>query len=370
MPKIDAKITFLILSAILIIAFFVKATRPSNDQAASADVTTSGEPALRVPLAESIAQRARFEQEFRQRPKTVGYPFRDLYEKYIGSIGANGIIATLEKINPFCHEEAHDLGKVIFFELGDVGTSLRTCEGACTDGCMHGVVMEFFTRSATTTLGSDPHVELGNVEKNMDAFCRRKAFQTDYDRPDCAHGVGHAVMFLADYDIGKAMEACGHFKDRSLQVYCATGAYMEYVTTHDAADSLTQSMFYPCETSPFSRACFAYKVPFVLVRETAEGGGNETVADDCMKLAGTLRDDCFNGFGAAFMEALSSGKASLASACRFGVTRDRDTCIAGAMANVARYHPLAVDGLCDALPSSGERDSCFLSGSGRGHVPK
>jgi hypothetical protein len=370
MPAARLKMTVLMLATLAVAACCVAwAFRVQQGQAAAVDDSMSKADALQVPMPDSAGQRARFEAEFLKRPKSEDYPFRDLYQEYLSSIGANGLLTTLWKIDPSCHEEAHDAGKVIYAKLRDVGAALRACQTACTDGCMHGVVMEFFAASATATKEGDSHVELADVEKGMGAFCRRAEFHTAYDQPDCAHGVGHAVMYLADYDIGKALEACRRFDDGLMSYYCATGAYMEYLTTHDKEDGHSHGLFYPCENASYSRACFAYKVPHILVRKKTEPDGAQAVADACLKLDRTQRESCFYGFGVAFMEALSGGNGSLASICRFGDRNDQDACIEGAMANMARYHPQQVDRLCAALPSE-ERGPCLASGSSRGAAPQ
>ena len=66
-----------------------------------------------------------------------------------------------------------------------------------------------------------------------------------YSPGDCAHGVGHALMWLADYDVQPALDACKLFVEPPLAYYCATGAYMEYVTERDpGADTYTEADAY------------------------------------------------------------------------------------------------------------------------------
>src|SRR5437016_6741414 len=54
--------------------------------------------------------------------------------------GANGVLDGVEQLWPHCHEEAHDLGKVVYARLRELARSLQVCANRCNAGCMHGVL--------------------------------------------------------------------------------------------------------------------------------------------------------------------------------------------------------------------------------------
>src|SRR5207248_2862815 len=71
---------------------------------------------------------------------------------------------------------------------------------------------------------------------------------------DGAHGVGAALMWLADYDVPPALDACRLSVKTALAYYCATGAYMAYVTERDSEDAKSRSLLYPCDTFEYPTA--------------------------------------------------------------------------------------------------------------------
>ena len=132
--------------------------------------------------------------EFIQALPRVGKNNRELVEISLSVIGANGALDGIERVWPKCHSEAHDLGKVIFARIREVGMSLRVCGDRCNSGCMHGVLMEAF---ATIGKASPHHMDLGVLRPAINDLCQRNPVMTaSYSPGDCAHGVGHALMLL------------------------------------------------------------------------------------------------------------------------------------------------------------------------------
>ena len=90
----------------------------------------------------------------------TGEPEREVFQKYLNSLGPVALLDYLEIHNPRCHGEAHELGRVIFHQSQDIGLALQTCGNRCTNACMHGVVSEAF--------GQATHEE---VIQQMTQFC-------------------------------------------------------------------------------------------------------------------------------------------------------------------------------------------------------
>ncbi|MGI9291484.1 MAG: hypothetical protein ACR2QG_09460, partial [Gammaproteobacteria bacterium] len=76
---------------------------------------TDHEKTLQVPLAGTVHQRAKLADAIRAQSN---FNLRELYAEYIDVVGANGIIAALEEVDPACHDRGHDLGKVIYSLTG------------------------------------------------------------------------------------------------------------------------------------------------------------------------------------------------------------------------------------------------------------
>ena len=77
---------------------------------------------LYIPLQHTVLARQEFLKAFRaSEPQHRAA----LYEKFLPRIGANGIRQEIQTVHPICHDEAHDLGRLIFAKLGVVGELRR-----------------------------------------------------------------------------------------------------------------------------------------------------------------------------------------------------------------------------------------------------
>ena len=110
---------------------------------------------------------------------------RAVFEKYLPRLGAATLLDFLERRYPGCHAQSHELGQAIFSMTRDVETALKRCDTRCTSGCMHGVVTAAFGDAT-----------FGAVLARMDEFCPRGEMAAIHQPGNCAHGLGHALMFV------------------------------------------------------------------------------------------------------------------------------------------------------------------------------
>jgi protein O-mannosyl-transferase len=316
--------------------------------------------AFQIPLAKTREQRRAFSRDLQQ---LTSYKkadlLRNVYERYIDVIGANGILETLQGARPTCHWEGHPLGMVIYARLRDLGRSLLTCQDGCNSGCMHGVIMEAFKgearkgapRQTRAPDAAPPSVfdRSRTLKERVQRLCDDPGVARLYKKGDCSHGVGHALMNSAGEDVQRAVRQCAFFDQYPMQYYCATGAYMEYVTHHDEQDAQTRSLFYPCDIGDYPAACFRYKMVHVLHRHYASGGSLRAIIDQCVALSGKFRLGCFHGLGNAHMGFLSRGKMALGDVCGFGTDQDQSVCIDGAVERLAKYYPDKARRACEKL---------------------
>lgn len=269
---------------------------------------------------------------------------RELYERDFDQLGVNGILDVLHDIDPTCHYEAHDLGKIVFAKLQAVGPALEACNDGCYSACMHGVMMEAFATA-------DDHVQIKDIMHLFPTFCFDEQITELHKPGDCAHGVGHALMFLSNYQVADAVDACSGFEDKVMEYYCATGAYMEYNTQRKEEDSKTQPLFYPCDANKFPAACFRYKMLPVLSMLSKEHGLNaiSMVAKECEALDGFYRLGCFHGFGNAHMAQVYAGFISIKTICGFGTEQDQYVCIEGVIERLAKFHKDTALKACEDL---------------------
>jgi len=315
---------------------------------------------LQVPFEETIEERSALMKAIVERFHSGNpyFVYRDIYEEYLDAVGANGLISSIETLFPSCHSEGHDLGKVIYAQLNNIGEALRTCQKSCYSGCLHGVLMEAFTGfeeeekmhdHAEEVPTSHRHVAVDDVRGQIEGFCDRPEVSRLYKIGDCVHGVGHALMYLSDYDIPKALALCELLEDKPLIYYCATGAYMEYVTLRAAEDAETHSLFYPCDTQPYPAACFRYKMTQVIARHYQQNRTFEELVEYCSGLNKAARLGCFHGLGNAHIGYVALQRIRLADLCQYGSSDDQYVCIEGAVERLAKYHPEKAAEACASL---------------------
>ena len=337
------KTKWMLASATVIVAVAVVFLGRGN---AGSRATPSSEPAadslLNIPLEGTVAARQEFVQAYRRGDARHALA---LYEQYLPRIGANGLREAIKSVYPNCHDEAHDLGKAIFARLRDVGASLESCADACASGCMHGVLMQLFTDTTSAVAADGAHQHSGqltaaDVAAQIPTFCERPAMTRMYSPGDCAHGVGHAAMFLASYDIPAGIDLCENFPSHALRYYCATGAYMEYRGSRRArADYPTRGAFFPCDAARYPAACFRYVMTNTIRWHYAKKGTLEGLEEQCASLSGKYRLGCFHGIGNAHVGRLGRGAVTLAAVCGYGTRDDQTACVEGAMERLGKFTP-------------------------------
>lgn len=316
--------------------------------------------ALQVPLDQTTEERKQVIEDLK---KTTNYNMRPVYEKWIDQVGANGLIAAVTEMNPTCHDEAHDLGKVIYEKTQDIGEALDICQDACYSGCMHGVLMEVFTEgSGQTDDGVSPyvpaeHVQIDDVKDRISTICDKTVATGLYKAGDCAHGIGHGLMYLADYDIPRALALCDTFDTYPMRYYCATGAYMEYVERGPKIPPTGATQFYPCDVSAYPAACFRYEMPHVVATAYQQKDGFHQLIADCEAMDGNTRLGCFHGLGNANMPYVRSKAATLSQVCSYGNHDDQYVCVEGVMERFAKYFPDEAPAACGTV-DGWEKDLC------------
>lgn len=317
---------------------------------------------LNIPFEHTVHARQEFVQAYRAADSRHAAA---LYEQFLPRIGANGLREGIEAVHPTCHDEAHDLGKVIFSKLRDVGASLESCADACASGCMHGVLMQFFTDGRPLNESSHQHparLTAAEVAGRIPTFCESQALTRMYSPGDCAHGVGHAVMFLSKYDVSAGIDLCERFPSYALRYYCATGAYMEYRIVRSPADYPVHGGLYPCDTARYPAACFRYVMTNTIRWHIAKGGTLKSLQEQCAGLSGKYRLGCFHGIGNALVGRIARGRMTVAQLCGFGNREDQTVCVEGAMERLGKFTPALAVERCEPL-ADWRREVCQTAAS-------
>lgn len=313
----------------------------SASETRSESGTDESERRLQIPLERTTALRAQFETELRA---LKGDDLRAFYTGWIDRIGANGITDTLKRVEPGCHGRGHDLGKLLFEKIGEIQRALASCDEVCNSGCMHGVFRQAMSGEAAR--GADGKMDPLRLAKRVEADCGANG---EYPIGDCIHGLGHAFMYEADYDVEAAIGYCERLGDHARKYYCATGAYMELANNPPSGYLDGKSIYFPCDRSPYPAACFRYRFPVSLPEFYGGGGKFPELASGCEALANPYRLGCFHGIGNGHLRTLIRTPETLGELCGRGSRDDQAVCIEGAMERMARYHNALAQRACASL---------------------
>lgn len=335
----------------------------------SAELSPDYSDELYVDPASAHKARAEYVKVMRVAATRENADLRTINERYVDLIGSNGLLDGIEEVWDPCHVQGHDIGKVLYAKTKNINKALRACSDRCSSGCMHGVLMEAFTKQSyvhvhedgVEHVHEDEHVEVEQIVEAMNEFCFDNDEMSSYGPGECAHGTGHALMYLSGYDIPTALEACKGFDNKNMEYFCATGGYMEYVLAKDPEESKTQSLFYPCETKHYPGACMINKVGLVAERMFNEGKDTDDIIEECKQFEGITRLGCFNGLGLSHSRILGEGKMKVKEVCK-GSEEEQTVCIEGALEFAGKYFEDKIPFICDQL-SGKKKEICLVAGS-------
>jgi len=257
-----------------------------------------------------------------------------------------------------CHRIAHVIGSAVFARNeGDVARTFATGSSVCASGYYHGILERAFA-------GVRSEAGLGRIARSLcvGLGIRRRGF-LDYQ---CRHGLGHGLMIQTGYDLPLALATCGRLGTGWDEVTCASGAFMENVSTRFGFRSAWLSEddpLHPCGTVPtrLRRPCYGRATTWALqlnrndFEATAEtcaavgdpwarfcfrGFGRDAVVEakyadvsrvlELCELAAGYRPDCLYGAARTFSDgAALQGARRAAAFCRKAPAADRDACVAG-----------------------------------------
>lgn len=265
---------------------------------------------------------------------------RTVFAAYLEKMSANEIVAALEASFPQCHMEAHNLGKALLAKIGDVNVAIEACGYGCTGGCFHGVLMELFTSS-----GKDDHVHFEETAERIKTVCSSPPVTT-YNQPgNCPHGVGHALAYLSNYDLEKALLYCALFEDKAIEYYCATGVFMEYHIEKGEPDIATRPLHYPCDRfTEFPAGCYRYKM-----QNLSKHFERSFLESECLKLNDRTQAGCFYGIGFAYSPLVFENPAFLSELCVKGTKRDRELCVEAISEEITEFDKDTAERACASL---------------------
>lgn len=147
-----------------------------------------------------------------------------------------------------CHSVTHYLGQAEYKRIKDLKLLFSKSSRACLGGVYHGAVEGYFM-DKNIVLGKENFVE---TKKEVEKICGKiEDHKRQQDFIECNHGLGHAVMYVTDYNLPRALDYCDAINTNNERELCYTGALMANSDSFGNNDHKTQyvkedDLLYPC----------------------------------------------------------------------------------------------------------------------------
>ncbi len=192
-----------------------------------------------------------------------------------------------------CHQLAHVIGRASAKKNDlNVANTFEKGNKFCASGYYHGAM-----ESITAVVGATKIKEgINNVCK---PFKETNSYKSEHY--DCAHGLGHGVMSMENYELFQALSDCELLVDDWERESCATGVFMEnimgvinnpdYTTKYLKTDDL----LYPCTAVAdiHQNACYINQTSYALRQLNYDF---DKMFDLCKK-ANNYANTCYQSLG-------------------------------------------------------------------------
>lgn len=301
----------------------------------------AGNPTLSSLPAKQVSEERK--DQFRQIVKSHfnEIPVEKLADAY-NEIGFQNIINILQEEDRFCHTKAHNVGKVVYDNLQDLGKSISQCSSNCAGGCFHGVLMRAFQ----SLNQQSTHVTSNDLKQKAEVVCEVSA-KNGYSQGPCIHGIGHAFLYLQNGNINRAIADCYALEQKGLIYYCATGVYMEVFQNPKTKypDNGT-----PCDKAEFPAACYRYQIAGQLKQRSWEH-----VKDFCLSRP-TKKEQrgCMHGLGFNLYQSLIENPEKLIGYCQSEDPLNERLCIEGAIGVLSVFDKATSEKVCATFSGDNE----------------
>lgn len=224
-----------------------------------------------------------------------------------------------------CHPVVHAIGRETFRLKGNIHDSFMACDQTCHSGCYHGSVERFLR-------GDDVYTQ--NRHPSERELKQKAASACDPNTPlklrfQCLHGLGHALMFFADYELAQSLSACDALTDEWSQSSCYGGVFMENVfnSTNQKKNFIPTDYHYPCNqlAEKYRAECYMMQTSYM----SEMGLSTQGLLAECSK-AGEYKIQCTQSIGRDLSNGVRFGEPrAVAIQCELAEGRSRLACMRG-----------------------------------------
>lgn len=238
---------------------------------------------------------------FQARDSTSCY--REISGEFLSKFSLKDILSIIEQnqnqpeLFQSCHEMGHFLGREQIRKVKDVQEAMSECIPICFAGCYHGVLEGYL-------IDKNLSFDVNNPEliKAIKDLCNSPDKQTSTEVfNQCLHGLGHALMFLTQSDLPKALTLCDNLDSTSVRDWCYSGAFMENSTSSTNKDHPSKYLkkedpMYPCTILEDRYLNMCYALQSFYFAEVSGYDWQKTI-DLCSRVPQSYQETCFRSIG-------------------------------------------------------------------------
>ncbi len=236
-----------------------------------------------------------------------------------------------------CHLVAHYLGQEAYRLSGSVRKVFEQSSRSCLGGSYHGAVEGYFiAKGLNIDIDTNP-----NLGKEVAGMCgKREEYAAPQQFTECNHGLGHALMFITNNDLIKALNLCDNLESLNERELCYTGSLMANSdggkdTDHPSKYLDPKDPLYPCPIleKKYQNQCYTYGVLSQFQSDL------DKAIELCTKIPDEFQSACFRTIGRD-RTMVSADVNELTAQCQKAPDEFKTECMKGTAYNlVIRFGP-------------------------------
>ncbi len=239
----------------------------------------------------------------------------------------------------YCHPNAHHIGEFLYGYLDrDLEQASNLSDYRCASGIMHGLIENTIQ---IENILYDKDIKSVNIKKPCDII---QTSLGNKAKNECAHGMGHSIIKIYDYDTAKAVQRCSDFGDKTMTYMCNGGLFMQNMNEYSQTkgdDFGDASWYYPCnkidvtENTDAAAMCYRYQANYFLSKTNYD-------LQSAQSLCLGINDEnyipiCIKGISAHLTKNNFNDLDKTQSMCISTPVKYQNACVKGAIESLTRF---------------------------------
>ena len=218
----------------------------------------------------------------------------------------------------YCHGAAHHFGMFFYGLTGNMTQAMDFAEKRDCGGAMyHGAIENYFLTEMILNDAKKDEIEFVNICQSLGGDAKKMK------RVECAHGTGHGLAKVYDYEVFSGVKRCDEFPEAVERRLCYEGFFMENTVAQIETGGGTideNDILFPCNKldPKYSGACYYYHTSYILQKKGTVNGGfeecNKVTPEESLKL-------CYMGVGRHVGSQIFSDLGKMKIACEIGILK-------------------------------------------------